>query len=605
MSYQPHNFQPGAVLLAEQLNEMDNEIARISGGEGALSENVKQSLLECFENVAWINENGQTYYDALYDSLYPDNMWFITNILNGCVTSNNATSILKNNSYVATITANEGYTLDGATVSITIGGNDVTNLYYSSGSINIPNVTGDLVITVTAASDVVSISAVFTQVQDTPITIGTTRINAYISADGRWVASNDLYSVCVPVTQGKRYKFQFSSTSSTDVGTIFRYGFSDTNTPTGQTLTGWIRSTPQDYIANKITASGSYLVIQLDSSSASSVISNEYLTLTELGSIIYDTDNLDIIRQYLVVTAVYSDSTTDVVTDYTLSGTLSVGTSTITASYGGKTDTFSVTVTATPFEYGVYTPDSVITGGYIDNTGTFVPSGISSGYFEDYIPVVRSSYLICYNNAPFTANSSDANWRVSEYDMNMEFIKQTQFARVVDGVAVDTQFASRIVTFDSATRFIRLGWYDVKNSAIAVFEIENPESVVNMLMESGDINFTTGVDTTENKRIRTDGYIPASGTITVTGCPFSSSWSAWSQHSTYGVRCYDSDHLFVGTVSEIPNSPATNVADVALPANTAYIRFIMQYGKVPFTNFKWLVNHLFTVNGNKYYIVGE
>ncbi len=57
-------------------------------------------------------------------------------------------------------------------------------------------------------------------------------------------------------------------------------------------------------------------------------------------------DSLDSLKADLVVTAHYSDSTTATVAanDYTLSGTLTVGTSTITVSYGGKTTTFSVTV---------------------------------------------------------------------------------------------------------------------------------------------------------------------------------------------------------------------------------------------------------------------
>lgn len=66
---------------------------------------------------------------------------------------------------------------------------------------------------------------------------------------------------------------------------------------------------------------------------------------TQGSATIYDTDSLDTLKQYLVVTATYSDSTTATVTDYTLSGTLTEGTSTITVSYGGKTDTFNVTVT--------------------------------------------------------------------------------------------------------------------------------------------------------------------------------------------------------------------------------------------------------------------
>ena len=54
--------------------------------------------------------------------------------------------------------------------------------------------------------------------------------------------------------------------------------------------------------------------------------------------------SLDSLRSDLVVTATYADSSTAVITDYTLSGTLTEGTSTITVSYGGKTTTFTVTV---------------------------------------------------------------------------------------------------------------------------------------------------------------------------------------------------------------------------------------------------------------------
>lgn len=64
---------------------------------------------------------------------------------------------------------------------------------------------------------------------------------------------------------------------------------------------------------------------------------------TQSGTV-YDTDSLDDLKDDLVVTAHYSDSTTETVTTYTLSGTLVEGTSTITVAYGGKTTTFTVTV---------------------------------------------------------------------------------------------------------------------------------------------------------------------------------------------------------------------------------------------------------------------
>lgn len=63
------------------------------------------------------------------------------------------------------------------------------------------------------------------------------------------------------------------------------------------------------------------------------------------SAVIYDTDSLDVLKQYLTVTASYDDGTTGEVTAYELSGTLTAGTSTITVSYGGKTATFTVAVT--------------------------------------------------------------------------------------------------------------------------------------------------------------------------------------------------------------------------------------------------------------------
>ena len=67
-------------------------------------------------------------------------------------------------------------------------------------------------------------------------------------------------------------------------------------------------------------------------------------TYTQSGTV-YDTASLDDLKPDLVVTANYSDGTSETVTGYTLSGTLAEGTSTITVAYGGKTTTFTVTVT--------------------------------------------------------------------------------------------------------------------------------------------------------------------------------------------------------------------------------------------------------------------
>ena len=89
---------------------------------------------------------------------------------------------------------------------------------------------------------------------------------------------------------------------------------------------------------------------------------------TQGSAVIYEGDSLNVLKQYLVVTAHMSDSSTQTVTSYTLSGTLSVGTSTITVSYGGKMTTFTVTVSA-----------SIRILGYVKDDILMLIDGIANG----------------------------------------------------------------------------------------------------------------------------------------------------------------------------------------------------------------------------------
>lgn len=73
----------------------------------------------------------------------------ITNNLSHAVNNNSNTTVEKYNSYSANITINDGYTLDS--VTITMGGTDITSSCYSNGNISIEHVTGDIVITVTTS----------------------------------------------------------------------------------------------------------------------------------------------------------------------------------------------------------------------------------------------------------------------------------------------------------------------------------------------------------------------------------------------------------------------------------------------------------------------
>ena len=76
----------------------------------------------------------------------------ITNVLSNCTTDNNIASVTPNSSYSATITADTNYTLEGATVSVIMGGIDITSTAYSNGVITIASVTGDVRISISALS---------------------------------------------------------------------------------------------------------------------------------------------------------------------------------------------------------------------------------------------------------------------------------------------------------------------------------------------------------------------------------------------------------------------------------------------------------------------
>lgn len=73
----------------------------------------------------------------------------VTNNLTNATTSNNASRVSEGSNYVATITLEPSAVLQS--VNITMGGNDITASAYSDGNIIIENVSGNIVITVSAS----------------------------------------------------------------------------------------------------------------------------------------------------------------------------------------------------------------------------------------------------------------------------------------------------------------------------------------------------------------------------------------------------------------------------------------------------------------------
>lgn len=142
---------------------------------------------------------------------------------------------------------------------------------------------------------------------------------------------------------------------------------------------------------------------------------------TQSGTV-YTTDSLDSLKDDLVVTAHWSNGTTTTVDsyDYTLSGTLTAGASTITATYAGCTDTFTITVTQKDLDSIAYENksyrDIFMTGNLL--SGTDFENGIPTGWTvnagspeittEDYVSASHSVKYAGTTSAQYGIDSSAA-----------------------------------------------------------------------------------------------------------------------------------------------------------------------------------------------------
>jgi hypothetical protein len=72
----------------------------------------------------------------------------INNNLSNCSTNNNTTQILSGESYSATLTADTGFDISSGNITVTMRGENITSDVYLNGTINISEVIGNVVITV-------------------------------------------------------------------------------------------------------------------------------------------------------------------------------------------------------------------------------------------------------------------------------------------------------------------------------------------------------------------------------------------------------------------------------------------------------------------------
>lgn len=122
------NFSSNTINLRDYISSgTTHTIKVVAKGDGFLD-----------SNAATVTYNYSTYAT-------------VTNNLTNCTTNNSATTVTIGSSYQAKLTADNGYSFVGATVSVVMNNVDVTSTVYNAGIINIASITGDIVITATFA----------------------------------------------------------------------------------------------------------------------------------------------------------------------------------------------------------------------------------------------------------------------------------------------------------------------------------------------------------------------------------------------------------------------------------------------------------------------
>lgn len=294
MAYIAHEWTTGEIITSDKLNHIEDGINALQRRSG-LTKDAKEALLTCFRKVAWIDSEGQEYYDALHDALFPeivsisavfspgDHEFHTTDTLDDLKPYLSVFATMSDESIEEII----DYTLSG---SMAVGTNTITVSYNGfSTTFNVA---------VIPESVLVSISAIFDTSAEITTNDSLEDLRQYLTVTAHYDSGDDVIV-------------------------------------TGYTLSGSLHAGQNTITVtyNNKTTTFTVNVIEL---------------LTAVfdagGNTIYTDDTLDSLKQYLTVT--YHENGTQVVlddNDYTLSGSLTEGTSVITISYSDLVTTVNVT----------------------------------------------------------------------------------------------------------------------------------------------------------------------------------------------------------------------------------------------------------------------
>ena len=380
---------------------------------GGLTSAIKNAILNCFQKVAWIDEHGQTYYDALVDAFYA-----VTSI------TLNANSLLFNS-------FNETQQL----IATLMPSSSQALVVWESSDSSVATVSSDGLVTSVAnggATITASVGEVFASCSVVVAQATVVGISAVLNA------GSHVFNVGDPVDSVKPYLTVTATYSDSTTVTV----------PSGSyTLSGSLSEAGE----NIITVSYEGQTTTVTVTAISSTVVSISAVYTQSGTV-YDTDTLDYLKSDLVVTATWSDASTSTIasTDYTLSGVLAVGTSTVTVTYDTFTATFNVNVTS-----GETTITVTWSGSGVENTAS--PAIDATNYDVYYeLPFVEGAWQLSDGT---TASSVATKWQAMLYTDS----ERTNFVGYWYGGSIEdtarTTANKPSLVFDTKTKVAPKGYY--------------------------------------------------------------------------------------------------------------------------------------------------
>lgn len=146
-------YQTAGAAVRDQITVLHQEIDDIERdmSSSVITNAIKSTLLTLLSNVAYIDDKGDKYLEDLETALNGGEVlirYTVTNNLTDVVNDNVSTFVYGGYSYRANLTPTAQHTI--TSVLVTMNNIDITENVYNEGVINIPNVTGAIVITAAA-----------------------------------------------------------------------------------------------------------------------------------------------------------------------------------------------------------------------------------------------------------------------------------------------------------------------------------------------------------------------------------------------------------------------------------------------------------------------